>query len=267
MQAPRSTPRGAATPRAAVTSSLLGPHLERRILSFEYLQRTLALEHHWLSVVSLPPKEQTTKSSDDAQGLRWYCLGVSIAAIEKLQSASAAALVKALLQLFEEYNFHFGRAVQVVQSVRRAIRHRVRESVRESVGRSAATSSASAEDDFAVALHRVNGEVLYLYLLTPHVPHALSAPVVLQCFCELMPTVYRRLLGAAEGATGPLCDAMLRLDGLIEEHFLLPVSKQLNAAATVAVRSSLGKTDALFSKVLAAASGEERSLGAESQSL
>ena len=88
-------------------------------------------------MISLASKEQGAKVADDAQGaaaasasvyaalclqptparlcagLKWYCLGVSIAAIEKLQSASAAALVKALLQLFEEYNFHFGRAAQV----------------------------------------------------------------------------------------------------------------------------------------------------------
>ena len=213
--------------------------VKQRMAGFDYMRRVGTGERHWLSTVSLGDQEAgLAKAVDPDVVLKWYFLGLSFAPL--LQLASGATFVKAVAQLLEEYAYHFAKGVDS----RRATRAR---------GRAPPASAAAGDDDVVLkpALQRSRGDVVYVYLLTQHTPHALSASVVLQCFCELMQSVYRKFGEcAASGATAALVDAIVKADATLEEQVLAPVTKHFNASALALGRAALGRVDPLFSKVM-----------------
>ena len=79
---------------------------------------------------------------------------------------------------------------------------------------SRSAASSTGEDEFNVTLTRVNGEVVYEYLFTPLVAHALSASHVLNAFCDQMLVTYRKLAETAPTASTALTDAIIKIDGM-----------------------------------------------------
>ena len=101
--------------------------------------------------------------------LRWFYLGISATGL--LQQPSGAPFLRALLQLLEEHQYHF--ASSTAQSIK-AIRARGPRTGQVSGGGAGAGASGPG-DDIAPSLQRVGGKVLYEFLLTPHLAHAISA--------------------------------------------------------------------------------------------
>ncbi|KAL1528370.1 hypothetical protein AB1Y20_009722 [Prymnesium parvum] len=225
--------------------------VERRRQTLEYIKRVCAGERHWLSVVLLPSaddaksqQDKQAREAETAQALRWFYLGVSIAPINSV--LDGAAFVKALLQLFEEYQYHFASAA------------RLKNTKRHSRPSSRLPSYSTSDDDFSVTLSRVNGEVVYDYLFTPCVAHVLSAAHVLTAFCEQLQKTYKNIADLAPVASTFLTDAVVKIDGLIEEHFLTSVAKHINLAASGAIKQSVSSCDPIFKRMLFPSSGNSR---------
>uniref|UniRef100_A0A7S3F7T6 Uncharacterized protein n=1 Tax=Haptolina ericina TaxID=156174 RepID=A0A7S3F7T6_9EUKA len=228
--------------------------VERRLLSFEYIKSVCSGDCHWLSLVQLDLSDDG-KQDETPQALRWYHLGVSIAPL--LQLPSGPSFVRAVLQLFEELTYHFSStARQNIRKISRFARPANR----------ATGSSTGSEDDFNAGLSRVNGEVVYEFLFTPFIAHAISATHVLQAFCDQMLKLYRKLAEAAQQPSSALTDAIVKVDGLVEEHFLTSVAKHVNVAADAALRKSLSGADPLFRKLLGGGSRNSEDLGEGSRS-
>ena len=116
-------------PRYPVTQpSLARPRrqiVERRLQTLDYIKRVCAGERHWLSVVLLASADEATpqldrqaKDAETAMALRWFYLGVSMAPL--LAITEGTFFVKALLQLFEESQYHFASAAR--QNIRKISR-------------------------------------------------------------------------------------------------------------------------------------------------
>ena len=184
--------------------------------------------------------------------LRWFYLGVSLATL--LPHPPGVPFVRAVLQLLEELQYHFASSTE--RSIK-AIRARPALKLGGAVG---------DDDSLTVSLQRANGKVLYEYLLTPHVAHALSGAMVAASLCDLMAKLYRRLTECAvtAGTTPALDEALLRLDSLIEEHMIAPAVKHAEGMARTALRGHLGRLDPLFARMWGHADGsaEGDSIGA-----
>ena len=221
---------------------------------------------HWLSTVALGLQEQSmTKAVDSMQGatppvrpcpaevrpladscpacavLRWFYLGVSIGPLLQLQSG--APFVKAVLQLLEEFQYHFARSAVQNMKVLKARGRRTHSTI--------AGSSGGDASDLKPTLQRQGGEVLYAYLLTPHLAHPLSASQVLLCLCELLPHAYRKFVEVcAGGGSAALAEAVCKIDGVIEELVLSVAAKHYNGNAAGALQQALGRTDPLFARLM-----------------
>tara|TARA_B110001452_G_scaffold121349_1_gene100691 strand:+ start:584 stop:1114 length:531 start_codon:yes stop_codon:yes gene_type:complete len=158
-----------------------------------------------------------------------------------LQLQSGAPFVKAVLQLLEEFQYHFARSA--VQNMK----------VLKARGRRTQSTSNPGGDasDLKPTLQRQGGEVLYAYLLTPHLAHPLSASQVLLCLCELMPHAYRKFgeVGSG-GGSAALAEAVCKIDGVIEELVLAVAAKHYNGNAAGALQQALGRTDPLFARLM-----------------
>ena len=153
----------------------VAPLVEKRIRSFGYLREVFAGSRHWVSIASLGNGGGYIKEDglEETQALRWFYLGISASTL--LQHPAGAPFLRALLQLLEEHQYHF--ASSTAQSIK-AIRARgPRGGGGGGGGGGGSSGGGGGADDkevIAPALQRVQGKVLYEYLLTPHLAHALS---------------------------------------------------------------------------------------------
>ena len=93
--------------------------------------------------------------------------------------------------------------------------------------------------------------MLYEYLLTPHVAHAISSVQVALGLCDLLSKIYRKLAEctAVSGAPASLAEAVARVDEKLEENFLAPATKHAEGLAKGALRSTLGGLDPIFQRL------------------
>jgi len=158
--------------------------------------------------------------------------------------------LRGLLQLLEEYQYHFSSSTS--QSLN-AIRARRRTNTVSGRGGASGMGSEREEDSERIAptLQRVGGKVLYEHLLTPHLAHGLSGVQVLLSLCEQMGKIYRKLAEctAQPSASPAMHEALARVDSLLEEHLIAPATKHADALAKATVRTSLGRLDPLFAKM------------------
>jgi hypothetical protein len=157
-----------------------------------------------------------------------------------MQQQPGPQFLRAVLQLLEEHSYHFSstteRSIKIIRAKAPGAHH-----------------GGSADDDFAPSLQRVGGKVIYEFLLTPHVAHALSGAQVALSVCELLSELYRKLVECPAKAGGAsmsaVCDAIVRADERIEDVFISPAAKHADALAKSALRQTLGRLDPLFGRL------------------
>ena len=85
--------------------------VERRRRSCAYLKEVYGGSKHWLSVVTLGAASSAKDDGlEEAQVLRWFYLGVSLATL--LPQPPGAPFVRAILQLLEELQYHFSSSTE-----------------------------------------------------------------------------------------------------------------------------------------------------------
>lgn len=222
--------------------------ISRRLRSVQYLRSVFGGERHWLGVASIGGAPQEASTTEDGVVHRWFLLGISLAALLQ-PSAAPADLVRAMLQLLEEYHYHCASSSRQNQT-----------DIPRRPNKAIASDSADDDRGLAPSLQRANGKVVYERLLTPHVAHALDRAQVALSFCELLERAYAKLAEAASphGPSGAakepapsaaLLDAILKVDGAIEEAFLQQAAKHVGAVAGGALRASLFATEPLCKRV------------------
>ena len=173
--------------------------------------------------------------------LRWLYIGVSLAPL--LQRPAGVPFLRALLQLQEEYQYHFREPSENQKAFR----------ARSAAGQQRVMMGDHGDhsDMLKPMLLRVEGKVVYEYLFTPHLAHAISGIQVVLSLCELMSKVYRKLVEctAVPGASQDVLEAVSKADAYFEEHFLAPAAKHADAHAKTAMRGSLGRVDPLFGRL------------------
>ena len=221
LRTPPPPPHASCAPCAAMPGR---PLVERRLRVFSYLKDVYSGNQHFLSVASISPGGGSSKEDglDETLGastcherrdatrartltqrgvlslcppvLRWFYLGVSLATL--LPQPPGVPFVRAVLQLLEEHQYHFAssteRNIKIIRA-RPAVKH---------------GGGGGGDDELTPALQRSGGKVLYEYLLTPHVAHALSGVQVAIGLCELMVKLYRKLAESptVAGATPALVE-------------------------------------------------------------
>ena len=182
-----------------------------------------------------------TPHSSSLAALRWFYIGVSLAPL--LQRPAGVPFLRALLQLQEEYQYHFREPSENQKAFR----------ARSATGQQRVMMGDHGDhsDMLKPMLLRVEGKVTYEYLFTPHLAHAISGIQVVLSLCELMSKVYRKLVEctAVPGASQDVLEAVSKADAYFEEHFLAPAAKHADAHAKSAMRSSLGGVDPLFARL------------------
>ncbi len=231
---------------------------------------------------SQDPRHALTRLSLLA-ALRWYVLGASAAPL--VERFKGVALLRALLQLLEEWSYHFSSAaLQNIRAIRMAnvatLRVRSGLAAARRGGESAKEASSSAaegsgrdDDEASLAklptLKRVSGgKVVFDYLVTPHIAHALSPTQAALALCETLSLAYKKvgeLVGpaaenvaapgaAADGASAgarPLAagvaEGVAKLDASLADHFFGAAARHVNALGAAAIRQKLGVVDPMFS--------------------
>jgi hypothetical protein len=89
----------------------------------------------------------------------------------------------------------------------------------------------------------------------PNALRALFCQVVFQValsLSELMIRIYRKLAesSASQNASAAVREAVLRVDGLLEEHFVAPAARHAEALSRTVMRTSLSRQDPLFARVM-----------------
>lgn len=238
--------------------------VERRVRSFAYLKEVYdGSDRHWLSVISfgptgpkeegaveephgktrpgvaladvpLPPIMLTLAPMYPPAALRWYTLGLSLAAL--ISQPPGAPFVRAVLQLLEEHQYYFsaGGGDRNKGILPHAQHH-------------------ADEQSLTPSLRRSGGKVLYEHLLTHHVAHALSGVQLAVGLCDLLGRTYRKLaecLNAVAGASSQaVAEAIFRADERIEEIFIAPAARHADGLCKATMRVSLGRLDPLFARV------------------
>ena len=223
--------------------------VEHRLRTFAYLKDVYQGNRHFLSVISLNGSTNKEDGLEENMVLRWFYLGVSLATL--LQQPPGAPFVRSALQLLEELQHHFSSSRSAVIRTRPAAMR----------PRPAAIGDG---DDLTPSLQRVNGKVMYENLLTPHVAHALSGVQVAIGLCDLLCRIYRKLAecpgAASSSAAAAISEAVLRIDGRLEEHFINPVTTHAESLSRKELKSNLGRLEPLFGRMWGQQGGAARSL-------
>lgn len=258
--------------------------VESRCALIRRLKRTLDGKDHWLGVVRLAsdaPSLAAMLSSVDAgtsdEGFRWYSLGVSLGPL--LELPSGAAFVRAVLQLWEEFEYHF--ASPTAQSMK-AFSARVLGPTAQAasalatlaVGDAGTDDGGGPVDDLSPrpdaeglrpSLRTTSsGGVRYEVLNVPRLALRVHATSALLALCEVMGHYYRKVLVTSpQGCSKALYDAVVRADNLATAHVLRPAVALVNSIARVVVCARLGAVEA---EVFGPSSAFARVLGAHTSS-
>ena len=190
-----------------------------------------------MSVVSLgaPSSIPRDEGLDEVQVKQWFYFGLSLATL--LPQPAGAPFLRAVLQTIDEIQYHFASSTE--------------RSIKSMRARPQPGATGDFVSNVVPVLQRINGKVLYEYLLTPPIAHALSGAQVILGLCELLNKVYRKLAECAtmDSTTPAIREALGRVDEKLEELFLAPASKHAEGVAKGALRQSLAKLDPLVGRL------------------
>lgn len=162
-----------------------------RRTNFAYMKKIHEGKSYWLNSVSMTGTDINNflVLNDDAWGrlVPFFYLGVSMA--RTLQRAAGMEAIQDVLQLFEEWEYHFSSFS--VQSVKYVMARSLPTAYPGPVEDNEPTSPSSH-----YAINKFNNEVVYSKLLCPHVSFELNYAAVVHALCDVLVKLYEKIFSA-----------------------------------------------------------------------
>ncbi|CAN0013038.1 unnamed protein product [Discosporangium mesarthrocarpum] len=178
--------------------------VEKRKKCFTYLKQIHQGDCFWLNCVRLRRQADLAIYATELprhRVLQFFYLGLGLAKL--LQSAGGATLVRSILQLLEEWEYHFALAGVAHQSVKAMMAKNVDVPLPGAqVPWEGDHSGVNQEQVVVARLHKFNNEVVYEHLLTPHVPFPLDYFEVTFSLCDVICLIYNKFMDEVGG--GPM---------------------------------------------------------------
>eukprot|EP00904_Undaria_pinnatifida_P009317 jgi/Undpi1/5515/HiC_scaffold_2.g00794.m1 len=206
---------------------------------FGYLKKTHEEGGFWLNCVQLTRQGDLAIYAAELSSqriLRLFYLGVGLAKL--LQCKGGAQLIRGILQLMEEWEYHFALAGVAHHSVKAMLAKNIdgpsRDAMREMGG-----EGTKQQEQVVARLLKFNNEVVYEQLLTPEVPFALDYLEVVFSLCEVMCRVYAKFVEEECYKNGFVYDGLVKVDNKIKHHIINVFAKELTDMSTTIAKAEL----------------------------
>lgn len=176
--------------------------IEKRKNNFLYLMEIHSGGSYWLNSVLIDKKELHSYlvEKPSTRAVMYYYFGISLSKI--LELSSGPATIKAMIQLMEEWEYFF--ASTTMQSMKYMMARTSNyiypnfmptdtTSPAGSQGNNAGNNPNSNPDgdhQIKSGIYKFNNDVVYEYLLTPHIPFELNYIEVLYSLCQMLYDLY-----------------------------------------------------------------------------
>lgn len=225
---------------AAATQRLqqLEAMVEKRTANFGYMRRIHEGSAFWLNCVLISPKElqmYVKKHVPEQRATQYFYLALSLGKL--LDMPDGYAFTRALGQLIEEFEYHFNISAMRLAKYATA-RHSECVYPQLSVLN---TVSESTESDgvMRTGLFRFSHEIVYMHLVTPHVPFPIDYVEVIHSLCEVLVLVYHKLVHCESWQSPAVYDMLVRVDSRIKHHIINRIAKELTDLSISILRKEL----------------------------
>lgn len=157
--------------------------LSKRLPAFAYLKHFFQGDSFWMQTVyfsKLDIKKFSSSMDYKAKCLSLFTLGISLSKINDSLKSGQSQSVFALLQLFEEWEYHF------TSPPTQALKYLM---ARNSSTLTPQSAQGGADSD-KISIYKYNSEVVYEHLLVPHMPFDLSFLEVFATLCDELTALY-----------------------------------------------------------------------------
>lgn len=206
--------------------------VEKRTNNLSYLKELHIKGGYWLNSVLIGDaelKEYRQTVVPDERVPQLYALGLSLGKL--LDMRSGALLVRALLQLFEEWEYAISGAA--AQSMKWML------AKQSSLPYASSGALGSVEDPFRPSIYHFHGDVAYEHLVDAPTGLELDYFEVMHALCETLSLVYRKFLEEDCFTNVHIFDGVVRIDGKVKHHLINLVAKELTETATQRVQQEM----------------------------
>ncbi|CAM9666660.1 unnamed protein product [Ectocarpus sp. 4 AP-2014] len=208
---------------------------------FSYLKKTHEEGGFWLNCVQLTRQGDLAVYAAELSSqriLRLFYLGVGLAKL--LQSKGGLELIRGILQLLEEWEYHFALAGVAHHSVKAMLAKNIDNIDHSARGRDASEEGGGKHQEQIVArLKKFNNEVVYENLLTPEVPFALDYLEVVFSLCEVMCRIYAKFVEEECYKNAFVYDGLVKVDNKIKHHIINVFAKDFTDMSTNIAKDEL----------------------------
>eukprot|EP01041_Mallomonas_annulata_P000497 gene497-941_t len=203
--------------------------VERRKENFLYVDNIFNGRHIFFNSVHFLPSEIRLQFNSEPHVNSLLCLGTSISKILELNGNKP--LITCMIQLFEEWEYYCANfSIQTMKYVM------VKNS--NHAFPSQASIPFTLEAPIRGTLHKFNNDIVYQYLVTPHVPFSLDFVEVLSCLLNIFKKFYDKILKNEENYINPtLFEATMRIDSKIRKAVIDPLMMEITEYAKKQVAS------------------------------
>eukprot|EP00752_Nemacystus_decipiens_P015750 g14062.t1 len=196
---------------------------------FAYLKETHEQGGFWLNCVKLTRQGDLAIYAAELPSQRvrrLFYLGVGLAKL--LQSKGGTQLIRGILQLLEEWEYHFALAGVAHHSVKamlaKNIDGRSRDPTRD---RDTEEEGGKQQEQLVARLLKFNNEVVYEHLLTPEVPFELDYCEVVFSLCDVMCRIYAMFMEEECYKKAFVYEGLVKVDNKIKHHIINVFAKDL----------------------------------------
>ena len=157
--------------------------IKKRMMGFEYLKDFFQGDTFWMNCIyfsKLDIKKFISTAAYKTKCLSLFYLAISLSKINDGLKAGDTKHLYAISQLFEEWEYHFSPAH--IQAMKYLL-------AKNSSTLYPSTDFSIAEPD-RVGIYKSQSEIVYEYLLTPHLPFELSFIEVFANLCDELTEFY-----------------------------------------------------------------------------
>lgn len=230
---------------STLTNEIIKKLVEKRIQHLNYIQKIHKGEVYWMNTCKISiddMKEFFHESTLEKRVEQWFFLGISLAPL--LQVSNGWWFLRALVQLLEEYEYHFSNlAVQGMKYLKAMTSTSVQQ-LSVVTGRSVKPS-----------IQRVGRTVVYEFLRTPNVPCELDYCQVIFSLCDMLTIVYRKILAEKQILLDSLTinhldirEIVQKIDSKFKHEFFGLISRDLNTLAMMKVKQQLNDLETIFNE-------------------
>mmetsp|Transcript_3961 Transcript_3961/g.6197 ORF Transcript_3961/g.6197 Transcript_3961/m.6197 type:complete len:259 (+) Transcript_3961:63-839(+) len=206
--------------------------IEKRKNNFLYLKRVHNGGCFWLNSVLTEHRDLNLHIFEKVQPMRavmYYYLGLSISKLLDLQPGPV--IIRAFAQLLEEWEYMFASVpMQGMKYVMARTSHYAYPQFMPAEG---------DQDQIRSTIFKFNNDVVFEYLLYPHVPFELDYLEVFHSLCDMLYSLYEKLWHEDSFSNVAVYETVVRLDARVKHFVINLVAKEFTETAISTVKDEV----------------------------